>query len=380
MTNRKKVVHLTTVHHPFDTRIYHKECFSLHKAGYDVSLIAPLENKPRGAKVMTDDGIKLIATTKRKNRLVRMLLSTWETYRLAKREQANYYHFHDPELLWVGWLLKKKTNNVIYDVHEDYLTSISQKEYFAKPIKKIVALLYDKMEAFLIKKMDICLAEKYYQERYPTGQPILNYPVLNEQLLNAQRDDQEPADAVIYTGNVTEVRGSYLHAILPNLPSKLDIYFYGKCQQFIADKMKQLAGESKDKLHFTGIDHFVERQEIDKGYLKQNWLAGMAIFPPTDHYKRKELTKFFEYMTAGIPVVCSNFPTWQAFIDQHECGLTVDPDHPEQWEEALVYLRSHPEERKQMIQNGRQAVRNELNWQVEEKRLLTWYQEIHNHL
>lgn len=369
-------MHLTTVHHPFDTRIYHKECLSLHKAGYDVSLIVPLENKQQGEKIVTDDGIELIATTKRKKRLVRMLLSTWKTYRLAKREQANYYHFHDPELLWVGWLLKKKTNNVIYDVHEDYHTSILQKEYFANPIKKIVASLYDKMEAFLIKKMDICLAEKYYQERYPTGQPILNYPVLNEQLLSAQRDDQDPADAVIYTGNVTEVRGSYLHAILPNLPSKLDIYFYGKCQQSIADKMKQLAGESKDKLHFTGIDHFVERHEIDKGYLKHNWLAGMAIFPPTAHYQRKELTKFFEYMTAGIPIVCSNFPTWQAFIDQHECGLTVDADHPEQWEEAINYLRNHPEERKQMIQNGRQAVRNELNWQIEEKKLLTWYQEI----
>lgn len=373
---QKKVVHLTTVHHPFDTRIYHKECLSLHKAGYDVSLIVPLDDKESGARLVTEEGIQLIATRKRKNRLLRMIGSTWQTYRLAKKEQADYYHFHDPELLWVGWLLKKTNNTVIYDVHEDYQTSILQKDYLKKPIKNIVAHLYNKIEAFLIRKLDICLAEKYYQERYPNGQPILNYPILNEQLLTARRDEEEPANAVIYTGNVTEVRGAYLHAILPKLPSQLDIYFYGKCQREIADKMEALAGEAKDQLHFTGIDQFVERQEIDKAYLKRNWLAGMAVFPPTAHYKRKELTKFFEYMTAGIPIVCSNFPTWQAFIDRHQCGITVDPNDPNDWEQALDYLKNHPEERKEMIEKGRQAIKNELNWQVEESKLLTWYQKL----
>src|SRR5690554_5345821 len=103
MAKQKKVVHLTTVHHPFDTRIYHKECLSLHKAGYNVSLIVALANKKNGEEVVTKDGIRLIATKKRKSRLARMILSTWKTYRLAKKENADYYHFHDPELLWVGW-------------------------------------------------------------------------------------------------------------------------------------------------------------------------------------------------------------------------------------------------------------------------------------
>ena len=372
LSNKKKVVHLTTVHHPFDTRIYHKECLSLNKAGYDVSLIVPLENNQE----LPDDGIRLIATKKRKNRLARMLLSTWQTYRLAKKEQADYYHFHDPELLWVGWLLKKRSNTVIYDVHEDYYTSALQKEYLPMPIKKLVAKLYNKVEKFFIKKMDIALAEKYYQERYPDGRLILNYPHLDEALLKANRDQEEPVNAVIYTGNVTDVRGSRLHAQIPKLPSNLDIYFYGKCASTFADEMKEIAGTRKNKLHFTGIDQFVDRKDIDQAYIDKNWLAGVAIFPPTAHYKRKELTKFFEYMTAGLPIICSNFPVWQAFIDRYQCGLTVDPEDPDTWEEAINYLINNPEERKQMIKNGREAVKNELNWQVEEEKLLKWYKQI----
>src|SRR5690625_7556260 len=74
---------------------------------------------------------------------------------------------------------------------------------------------------------------------------------------------------------------------------------------------------------------------IEEMYLSKRWLAGIAIFPPTEHYKKKELTKFFEYMNAGLPIICSDFPVWKQFINKYECGITVDPYNETEIKNAL---------------------------------------------
>src|SRR5699024_10724234 len=121
----KRVVQLTTVHHPYDPRIYHKECKSLQKAGFDVTLIAQASDED----TQSGKPIKHIALKKYQNRIKRMTAGAYAAYKEAKRLDADVYHFHDPELLPVAWLLKKKDNVVIYDIHEDYITSIMQKDY-----------------------------------------------------------------------------------------------------------------------------------------------------------------------------------------------------------------------------------------------------------
>lgn len=369
----QKVVHLTTVHHPYDPRIYHKECKSLVQAGFDVTLIAKKTDDNTDIENKT---IKHIPIKSYKNRIARMVFGTWEAYKKAKRLNADVYHFHDPELLPIGWLLKKKTNTVIYDIHEDYVTSILQKKYLRKPIKKLVVSLYKLMEKFFVKNMKLCLAEKYYKDIYPNGVCILNYPTINENFMNKRIADGTLENALIYTGNVTKDRGAHIHAKLPRIDEQISVHFIGKCSGSLAEEMFRIAGSEKERLIIEGIDQFIEKEIIEERYLSRNWLAGVALFPPTEHYKKKELTKFFEYMNAGIPIICSNFPVWKAFVDNHQCGITVDPFNETEIQEAIDYLRNNQEEAKRMGENGKRAVLNELNWKEEEIKLIKWYNQL----
>lgn len=372
MGNKRHVVHMTTVHHPYDPRIYYKQCLSLHKANHDVTLISQCADSEQ----TMDMPITHIPLKTYTSRLKRMIFGTWNAFKKAKREKADIYVFHDPELLPVAALLKKKDNVVVYDIHEDYITSILQKDYLPKPIKHIIAKVYALMEKMFTRNMALSLAEKYYQERYPRGVCILNYPLLNEKMMTLDREKQTPVDEVLYTGNVTIERGARIHANVPNVDPNVSVQFVGKCSKPIAEDMYQVAGDRADQLHIEGIDTFVVKDRIEDMYLSKRWLAGIALFPPTEHYMKKELTKFFEYMNAGLPVICSNFPVWKKFIDTYECGISVDPYNEVDIQAALETLRNDPELAYRMGENGRRAVVEELNWEVEERKLIRWYDEL----
>lgn len=63
--------------------------------------------------------------------------------------------------------------------------------------------------------------------------------------------------------------------------------------------------------------------------------------------------KFFDYISAGLPVL-NNYPGWLAdLITEHQCGLAVPPDDPVAFAEALIYMADHPDECAQMGQNAR---------------------------
>ncbi|WP_338553999.1 glycosyltransferase [Paenibacillus sp. KS-LC4] len=373
-----KVVHMTTVHHPMDTRIFHKECASLANAAYDVTLIAT--DHPDLDRVKP--AFKLIKLKKAANRWVRMTKNSWQAYRLAKQLEADVYHFHDPELIWVGWLLKNKSNHVIYDIHEDYETGIRQKKYLPVWARNTLAGIYRLVEKLCINQFEIVLAEKYYRDKYLRGVDVLNYPILqpmedkpaaSEEASAAQHND---AIHLLYTGNVTLDRGSELHAQIAKLDKRIHVHYVGKCAQSIADRVAEAAGEAAARVTIDGVEKFIARDAIDAYYAESRWLAGLALFPPTEHYAKKELTKFFEYMNAGLPIICSNFPSWEAFVKLHECGIAVDPHDGQAVLRAINELKKDPEKAARMGRNGRRAVREELNWVHEENKLLGFYSRL----
>src|SRR5579864_663065 len=91
---------LTSVHPPFDVRIFHKECKSLAAAGYDVTLIATATENG------FHEGIALNTLPDWKNRFHRFLRGSLTVYKRALEVDADVYHFHDPELIPTALLLR----------------------------------------------------------------------------------------------------------------------------------------------------------------------------------------------------------------------------------------------------------------------------------
>ena len=87
-------------------------------------------------------------------------------------------------------------------------------------------------------------------------------------------------------------------------------------------------------------------------------------------------TKLFEYMEAGLPVICSNNKLWKEIINKYNCGIAVNPNNKEEIKDAIVALKDNPDKAKIMGENGRKAIENEYNWLTQEKKILLLYDNL----
>lgn len=371
-----KICHLTSVHPADDIRIFVKECKSLALAGHDVYLIAPnTENK-------IIDGVKVVGiTSTASNRYMRMAAAAKSVYQAALEVDADVYHFHDPELMVIGLLLKKKGKKVIYDVHEDVPEQVLSKQWIPKPLRKNISVSVRMMEKYAAKRFDaVVTATPTISKRFKTYNAntvtVHNFPILNELMGNPA--EQSPVNrkenSFLYIGGITELRG------IKEMVSAIDV-LNGQGEQgelVLAGKFapERLEQEMKEESGWDYVDHkgWLSRAEI-KNVLGQS-TAGLVLIRPEPRYMVSYPIKLFEYMAAGVPSIASNFPLWEEFVLGNQCGLCVDPLNPEEIAGAMKWMMDHPEEAKQMGENGRKAVIEKYNWEKESQELVALYERL----
>jgi len=368
--NQTKACILTSVHPPFDGRIFHKEAKTLVKAGYDVVLIA------QHSKEETVDDVRIIPLPKPRNRFERMTRVMWKLFRLALKEKADVYHFHDPELIPIGLLLRLLGKKVIYDVHEDTPEQILSKEYIPKFLKKLISISFrifenqsSKAFSFVITPTD-AIRRKFL--RYtPNVVDIKNFISVKYAKTDSQREINHNGLTVIFVGSIYQERGIIegikAMNLLPDLSLKFVLYgpvedkFLLKLENL--DKLERL--EYRWTIPYTKIIYRLK--EADVGFIcdcpLKRHIEGLPV-------------KLFEYMAAGIPVISSNFPLWKEVIKKYNCGICIDATNPKEIANAIIYLYRNPKIRRLMGQNGRKAVLEEYNWEKESKKLLDVYSRV----
>ncbi|MCL0034121.1 glycosyltransferase family 4 protein [Thermodesulfovibrionales bacterium] len=362
-----KVCILTTAHPPFDTRIFHKQAKSLVKAGYDVTLIV------RHDRAEAIDGVRILPLEKPANRLTRMLKTTWQVWQKAVKQKASVYHFHDPELIPVGLFLKLQGRKVIYDVHEDVPRQILSKHWIAKPLRKIIAWLVERVENFAAKRFDaVVTATPFIRERFrrlsSNVVDVNNFPILSElHLPNLNWSKKERA--VCYVGGISRIRGIY---------KMIEAMAQTNVKLLLAGRFSS-ADERNRAVTMPGWDRVEELGQLNRDEVKGTLLrskAGLSVLFPVPNYVISQPTKMLEYMSAGIPVIASDFPLWKEIIEGNQCGICVNPLNPGAIAQAIRWIVDNPDEAKRMGENGRRVVVEKYNWEQEAEKLLLLYEEL----
>lgn len=363
-----KVCHLSSVHQPYDVRIFHKECKSLAANGYEVHFVVSDNiDKP---SLETNDGIIIHRVKKSNSRIARLFKVTNEVYKEAKRIDAEIYHLHDSELLRIGDKLLKRNKKVIYDVHEDLPRQILSKPYIPQIFRSPFSWLAEFFEDHYAKKMSALIAAwPLIRERFSKLNPLTielnNYPKLSE--FHFESDNEEKQNEICYIGGITQIRGIFeLMLAMENTTAKLNLAGDIESQSM---KIKNMAGWKN--VNYFG---FVNRDELAR--ILRRSKAGLVTFHPERNHINAIPNKMFEYAAAGIPVIASNFPFWKSIVEKYEFGICVNPLKPEEIADAINYLITHSDEAKEMGMRGRKAVEENFNWEQEEKKLIALYKKL----
>lgn len=370
------IVHLTSVHPPHDTRIFHKMCKSLVSDGYDVNLVFAMGDGE--TKSIVDNVILLGVPSSPKNRLHRMIFVTWRVYLKSVSLKADVYHFHDPELIFLGLLLKLLGKHVIYDVHEDYAAAILDREYLPTWIKPILGSLIRILEQLVARMFDgIVAATPKIGQQFRNGNTVIiqNFPALNNPGVAEETIEPQPLEQfkLVYVGSISKERGLFeMLDVLPlvNVSFNVQLILVG---DFSPKNLESLARQNPGwcLVNYTG---WIPQTRVV--HILANSAAGLVLFHPRPNHLEAQPNKLFEYMQAGIPVIASDFPLWREIVQESRCGIVVDPLNRKEIANSIEWLIEHPKEAEEMGRRGRRAVIEKYNWDNEFKKLVKFYEDI----
>lgn len=369
--SKLQLVHLSTVHPRNDTRIFIKQVHTLSSAlTKGVSLVVADgfgDSHQPGQPAIYDLG-KLPAS-----RFKRAVIGNFRAFVFLRRTKPQLVHFHDPELIPLGFMLRLCGCQVIYDVHEDVPRQTMSKYwipvFFLWPVAMVTAAMeWLAGEAFSA----IVSATPTIAARFPVGKTVLvqNFPIQSELVMADPLPYSERASKFAYVGGICDIRGGreMVQALehMVDLPDVRLEMAGGISPESFGAELRELPGWSK--VVYRGI---IGRQDVAR--LLGNARAGLVVLHPTPNYLDALPVKMFEYMAAGLPVVASDFPLWRDIVTGAGCGLLVNPLDPRAIANALRWVLEHPLEAEAMGKKGQEAVHKIYNWERESTQLVGLY-------
>ncbi|MDH3346453.1 MAG: glycosyltransferase family 4 protein, partial [Kiritimatiellaceae bacterium] len=138
----------------------------------------------------------------------------------------------------------------------------------------------------------------------------------------------------------------------------------------------KLKVDLKERAKQEDLDNIVFHEPVDKkrlaGLLANTDIGMQLLANIPAFYFGTSPNKFFDYISAGLPVL-NNYPGWLAgMIEKNNCGFPVPPEDPVAFAAALEKAADHPEVLLTMGKNARKLAEKEFSRTMLADRWVAW--------
>lgn len=382
----KRIVMLLS--NPFkpDPRVL-KEANSLSKLGYTVSIVCwdrQLEMPPHA---ILESGIEIIRIHNvpsnygiglgQLSRLPFFWASLWKH---LSRLNPDIVHCHDFDTLPSGLIWGKiHCVPVIYDAHEHYAELCKPRLHgrIGNTIYRIISILehWGARLASGIITVDHNLKEIFKRDNQnviilghnPQLEFISYYnPIFSRRHLN-----------LIYAGRLAIDRGLLIYVQILRHLKRFGI----PARLFLAGVFIPASDEESFYSKTNGLENEIELL----GWVPYEQMpsvlgskdVGLVILEPVPRYINAVPVKLLEYMSAGLPVLASNFPLIETIVHKENCGLLIDPSaSPRIAAEMIAQWWENPQIARELGDNGRKAIIKRYNWDSQVEKLDSFYKHL----
>ena len=250
---------------------------------------------------------------------------------------------------------------------------ILSKHWIPAPLRKTISWAVERIENYAAQRFDyIVTATPYIRDRFLKINnrtiDVNNFPILSE-LYMPDTDWDSKEKLVCYVGGIGKVRGIQEMVEAIGM-TEYSLLLAGK---FALTAKRDIATGKGGWSKVVELGH-INRDEV-KEVLSRS-MAGLVLFHPEPNHINARPNKMFEYMSAGIPVIASDFPLWKEIVESNNCGICVNSLNVSEIANAINWIMDNPQQAKRMGENGRQAVEEKYNWEQEGYKLSKIYGEL----
>jgi glycosyltransferase involved in cell wall biosynthesis len=298
------------------------------------------------------------------------LLINYRFFKAAYKENAGAYQSHDLNTLIPVYLVSRlRGTRLVYDAHEVSTDRAGwkNKRYWAFVEKRLM-----RAADAAITTNDI--RADYFVEHYQVPKPLVirNMPEYQEvkksKLIHQVLNLEEGEKIILYQGGIQRERG------LENIIKAAQYIENGKVVFIGSGQLKPTLEKMVDELGVKDKVHFINAVPMEE---LLNYTAsadiGLQVLQNTcfNHYSA-DSNKLYEYLMAGIPVVCSNLPDMKKIIEEEDAGTVVNEESPVDIAKAVNELLADEQRLKQVKENALQSSKK-YHWGIDKNQIIKAY-------